>query len=211
MFRKYFSIIVVALLGIGTAFFFYKNTLSEKRPTSLPDDFVLIAHRGASAYAPEHTLPAFQMAYDLNADYLEIDLQQTKDGELVILHDETLDRTTDGTGRVSDFTYEELKTLDAGTWFNEAYPDKDKAYEQFEGLPIIRLETLFQEYGLNANYYIETKSPEIYPYMEENLLNLLDQYHLLDDAGDAQKLLLQSFSEESLQKIHQLNPEISLI
>lgn len=68
--------------------------------------FTTIAHRGASGYAPEHTFPSYDMALnDLGASYLELDLQMTKDGHLVAMHDETVDRTTNGTGRVSQYTF----------------------------------------------------------------------------------------------------------
>jgi len=96
--------------------------------------FAVIAHRGASGYAPEHTLVAYKMAMDMGADYIEFDLQQTKDGVLICLHDETLDRTTNAkeifakreSYYVSEFTIDEIKKLDAGTWFNKIYPDKAK-------------------------------------------------------------------------------------
>ena len=70
------------------------------------DKLLIIAHRGASGYAPEHTMESYKLAKELGADYLEIDLQMTKDGQLVAMHDETVDRTTDGEGFVSDFTLE---------------------------------------------------------------------------------------------------------
>ena len=72
---------------------------------------LVYAHRGASAYAPENTLLSFQKAVDMNADGVELDIQLTKDGEIVVIHDEWLDRTSNGTGWVKDYTLEELKKL----------------------------------------------------------------------------------------------------
>lgn len=168
----------------------------------LPGEFVIIAHRGASAYAPEHTLPAYDLAARSGADYLEIDLQMTKDGELIALHDTKLDRTTDGSGTVNAQTLEKIKTLDAGSWFNEQNPQlADPAYENLE---VPTLEEIFQRYGTNVNYYIETKSPG----MEEKLLKLLRQYSLIQSDS---KVIIQSFNEKILRKIHKQEPSIPLI
>lgn len=77
----------------------------------------VIAHRGASAYAPENTLAAFQLAKEMSADWFELDCTLSKDGEVVVMHDETVDRTTNGKGYVRDLTLYDLKQLDAGSWF----------------------------------------------------------------------------------------------
>ena len=82
-----------------------------------------IAHRGASGYAPEHTFQSYDKSHnELGASYIEIDLQRTKDGHLVAMHDETVNRTTNGHGRVDHYTLKQLKQLDAGSWFNKANP-----------------------------------------------------------------------------------------
>src|SRR5690625_6303166 len=94
------------------------------KPTLNPNRILNVAHRGASGHAPEHTLPAYQLGEQMHADYIEIDLQMTKDGVLIAMHDETVDRTTNGTGAVKDFTLAEIKQLDAGSWFNTMYPDQ---------------------------------------------------------------------------------------
>ena len=77
-------------------------------------------HRGASGYAPENTLPAFKMAADMGADGVELDIQMTKDGEIVVCHDETIDRTSSGKGWLKDFTFDELRRLDFSNG-NSAY------------------------------------------------------------------------------------------
>jgi glycerophosphoryl diester phosphodiesterase len=174
---------------------------------------VNIGHRGASGYAPEHTIVAYDLALDLGADYIEQDLQLTSDGVLVALHDTTLDRTARGdaancTGLVSDKTLAQIKTCDVGTWFNEAFPAY--ARPEYVGLQIPTLEEIFQRYRRRVNYYIETKAPDQADMMEERLLALLDQYRLRRPAR-RWRVLIQSFSVASLQKIHALDPKLPLI
>jgi glycerophosphoryl diester phosphodiesterase len=165
-----------------------------------------IGHRGASGYAPEHTFASYDLALELGADYIEQDLQMTSDGVLVVMHDETLDRTAHGpaedcTGAVKTKTLAQIKRCDAGSWFAP----------RFAGQRIPTLEEVFQRYGRKANYYIETKSPEIYPGMEEALLALLDRYGLREPAAARWQVLIQSFSPESLLRIHELDPSLPLI
>ena len=177
-------------------------------------DVLNIGHRGASGYAPEHTIPAYDLALQLGADYIEQDLQLTSDGVLVCLHDTTLDRTARGpaencTGLVSGKTLAQIKTCDVGTWFNEANPTY--ARPEYVGLQIPTLEEVFQRYRKRANYYIETKAPEAAEDMEEKLLALLDQYRLRTSAARRWQVLIQSFSAASLQTIHALDPSLPLI
>nr|WP_241492323.1 glycerophosphodiester phosphodiesterase [Exiguobacterium enclense] len=175
-----------------------------------PNRIINVAHRGASGYAPEHTMPAYEMGHKkFKADYIEIDLQMTKDGQLIAMHDETVDRTTDGTGAVKDKTLEEIKKLDAGSWFNEVNPSL--ARKEYAGLKVPTLEEIFSTYGKHANYYIETKSPEVYPGMEEKLLNTLKAYDLSSDRVKPGQVLIQSFSEASLQKVKDMDPNVPLI
>jgi glycerophosphoryl diester phosphodiesterase len=170
---------------------------------------VNIAHRGASGHAPEHTIPSFQLGEQMNGDYIEIDLQMTKDGKLIAMHDETVDRTTNGTGQVKELTLAQIKKLDAGSWFNENYPQFAKP--QYAGLKVPTLEEIFMKFGREANYYIETKSPEVYPGMEDKLLQILKDYKMIDSKGRTKNILIQSFSQESLMKVHTMNPELPLV
>lgn len=167
-------------------------------------DIVNVSHRGASAYAPEHTIAAYEMGEKMHGDYIELDLQMTKDGHLIAMHDVTLDRTTDGTGSVKDYTLNEIKQLDAGSWFNEKYPYASKA--EYEGLKVPTLEEVFKKFGKNNSYYIETKSPDVYPGMEKELLRLVEKYKINKD-----KLLVQSFSPQSLKVMNELDPTIKLV
>ncbi len=167
-------------------------------------DIVNVSHRGASAYAPEHTIASYDMGEKMHGDYIEVDLQMTKDGHLIAMHDVTLDRTTNGTGSVKDYTLNEIKQLDAGSWFNEKYPYASKA--EYEGLKVPTLEEVFKEFGKNNSYYIETKSPDVYPGMEKELLRLIDKYKI-----NKEKLLVQSFSPQSLKVMNELDPSIKLV
>ncbi|WP_156187107.1 glycerophosphodiester phosphodiesterase [Bacillus sp. FJAT-27231] len=167
-------------------------------------DILNVSHRGASGYAPEHTLVSYDMGEKMHGDYIEIDLQMTKDGQLIAMHDEKVDRTTDGTGFVKDYTLAEIKQLDAGSWFNEKYPQY--ANSDYVGLEVPTLEEIFRKFGKNNQYYIETKSPDIYPGMEKELLRLIDKYHI-----DKETLLVQSFSPQSLEIMHKLDPSVKLI
>lgn len=102
------------------------------------DGVDVIAHRGASAYAPENTLSAFQMAEEMGADWIELDCRLTRDNEVVVIHDDTLDRTTSGSGYVREASLHEIKQLDAGSWFEDKWrgervPTLDQVFEYAKG------------------------------------------------------------------------------
>ena len=169
-----------------------------------------IGHRGASAYAPEHTFASYDLAIEQGADYIEIDLQMTQDGVLVAMHDKTLNRTATAPegvperycrGLVSKKTLEQIKMCDVGSWFSPEYA----------GQQIPTLEEIFELYGTSVNYYIETKNPDAAPGMEEELLRLMEEYGLIEPAAEDWQVLIQSFSAESLMKIHELEPSLPLI
>lgn len=169
-----------------------------------------VAHRGASAYAPEHTLPSYKLGDKMKGDYIEIDLQMTQDGHLICMHDETLDRTTNGSDQVKDHTLAEIKKLDAGSWFNEKYPQYAKP--EYAGQQVPTLDEVLEHFGPNKKYYIETKAPHVYPGMEEKLLETLERHRLLrKNSLRKGHVLIQSFSQESLLKVHRLNPDIPLV
>ncbi|HKK93888.1 MAG TPA: glycerophosphodiester phosphodiesterase family protein, partial [Longimicrobiales bacterium] len=142
----------------------------------------VIAHRGASAYLPEHTFAAWDRAVELGADYIEQDLQMTADGVLVVLHDDTLDRVARGpaedcTGPVSGKTLAQLQRCEVSSWKIEALRAAGESSRAAElaALPPQRIPTLqevFERYGSDGSvrYYIEIKSPEDAPGMEVELL-----------------------------------------
>lgn len=167
--------------------------------------FQVIAHRGASGHAPESSMAALGLAHEWGADYLELDIQMTSDGELVAFHDDTIERTSNGEGHIHDYTLAELKDLDMGSWFNDAYPDQ--ADDAFVGTEILTLEEVFNRFGQDARYYLETKSPQLNPGVEAALVKRLEAYNMIDTG----RVLIQSFEQESLLKIHELNDKIPLI
>ncbi|MEB1809283.1 MAG: glycerophosphodiester phosphodiesterase [Bacillaceae bacterium] len=205
------SAMLVVGLGLVTQLFGPSQSLATSH-SSFPapeQKIVNVAHRGASGHAPEHTMLAYELGLKMKADYIEIDLQMTKDGTLIAMHDTTVNRTTNGTGAVKDLTIEEIKSLDAGSWFNTRNPEKAK--EEYVGLEVPSLEEIFQRFGRSTNYYIETKSPALYPGMEEKLLELMDAYKLTGVNGRSSKVIIQSFHPDSLLMINEMNPNIPLV
>ena len=187
------------------------SSSKDKVNENILDNNVSIAHRGASGYAPEHTFYSYDKAHkEFNADYIELDLQMTKDGNLIAMHDEDVERTTGHKGRVEDYTTKELKQMDVGSWFNKKYPKYAK--KEYKGAKIPTLEEILDRYGDNANYYIETKSPDVYPGMEEKLLHSLEKHNLLSDQKlNKGQVVIQSFSQESLLKVANMNNQIPLV
>lgn len=188
------------------------NSHNPNRAQNLTGEkYATIAHRGASGYAPEHTFYSYDKSHNaMGASYIEIDLQMTKDGHLVAMHDETVDRTTNGTGRVDQYTLKELKQLDAGSKFNEQNPQY--ANSNYKGAKVPTLDEILERYGTDANYYIETKSPDVYPGMEEKLLDTLNKHQLLNEQSLKKgHVMVQSFSQESLLKMKDLNSNVPLI
>lgn len=174
-----------------------------------------VAHRGASGYAPEHTLAAYRLAIEQGADFVEQDLAVTRDGVLICLHDASLERTTDVEARypdratvatiegrtrkawlANDFTLEEIKTLDAGSWFSpkfagERIPTFDEAVAVVKG---------------KAGLFPELKTPEIYKGREVRfealVASALDRHGLRGPAADPKTpVILQTFGEETARNL----------
>ncbi len=158
----------------------------------------VIAHRGASGYAPENTIAAFDKAVKMKADYIEIDVQRSKDNKLVLIHDNTVDRTTNGTGLVSDLTFKQLRYLDAGSWKGE----------QFTGEKIPTLGEALDKYRGKIGILIELKSPELYPGIEEQVARALKERNL--DKPKNNKIIIQSFNFDSMKKMNTLLPSVPI-
>lgn len=150
------------------------------------------AHRGASAYAPENTMEAFELAYQQKADGIELDVQMTKDGKLVVIHDETIDRTSDGAGYVKDYTMEELCRFS----FNQTHPEYRKAQ-----IPLLQDVLEFSKSnGMKVN--IELKNSIIvYPKLEETVLELVKKMRM------EEQVIYSSFNHKSMVKIKKLAPD----
>ncbi|WP_419954272.1 glycerophosphodiester phosphodiesterase [Neobacillus niacini] len=157
-----------------------------------------VAHRGATGYAPENTIAAFDKGVEMKADYIEIDVQRSKDGELVIIHDNTVDRTTDGTGYVKDLTFDQIRSLDAGSWKGE----------QFTGERIPTFDEILERYHGKTGILIELKSPELYPGIEAQVAQKLIERNL--DKPQNEKIIIQSFNFESMKLTNSLLPKVPI-
>ena len=167
----------------------------------LPDDGKLpypriCAHRGFSTIAPENSMPAFGAAVALGAEEIEFDLWATKDGELVSIHDATLDRVSDGHGHVWDYTYEELLKLDFG----------GRHGEHFEGLRIIRFEEILRKFACTVimNIHMKIWDTEQPDPQFERIAALLRQYDC------AKHVYMMSTSDDYLAQFHAVAPEVPL-
>jgi glycerophosphoryl diester phosphodiesterase len=187
-----------------------------RNPSTVHSDtgISVIAHRGASGHAPEHTWPAYELAMEMGVDFLEPDLQMTRDGHLIAFHDATLDRTARGptgscTGPVAARTLDEVRRCDVGGWFNERHPEQRRL--AFEGQQVVTLDELFARWGNRVRWYPETKNPEETPGMEEALLELIRRHGLRDAAVEWGQVLIQSFSPASLHHLRSLDPELPLV
>ena len=178
----------------------------------------LIAHRGASAYAPEHTLAAYRLAIEQGADYVEQDLAVTKDEVLICLHDDTLERTTNveevfpgrgvtdpATGRrrwiAVEFTLAEIKRLDAGAWFGP----------RFAGERVPTWEEAVAAVGTSAGLYPELKTPALYRSRNIDMTSLfVDSVRRLGlMACPAGSLIVQSFDDLPLRALARAMPDLS--
>jgi glycerophosphoryl diester phosphodiesterase len=157
----------------------------------------LIAHRGGATEAPENTLAAFRHALSLGIRYVELDVQMSSDGELVVIHDETLDRTTSGSGPVGDHTYEELRRLDAGSWFAPEYAG--------ERIPTLR-EVLDLCVLEGVGVVIELKSPGMYQGMEEKVAALVGEMCL----RGAENIWCISFDHDAIRRMRELDAILPL-
>ncbi|WFB10113.1 glycerophosphodiester phosphodiesterase [Streptomyces sp. LX-29] len=207
-----------ALLGMSTLFLpatalarpaaaSASDTLTARAATARTHAPVAVAHRGASAYAPENTLAAVDEAAERGIRWVENDVQRTKDGELIIMHDTTLSRTTDveqvfpgrAPWKVSEFTAEEIEQLDAGSWFGP----------EFAGEPVPTLEDYMETVEDNGqSLLMELKAPELYPGVERQTLRLLRREGWLDRSHIKRRLIIQSFSAGSVRTVHELRPEV---
>jgi glycerophosphoryl diester phosphodiesterase len=168
----------------------------------------VIAHRGASADAPENTLPAAALAAEQHADMVEVDVQVTRDGELVLFHDSTLRRTTDVRLRfpdrapwnVSDFTLAEIRTLDAGAWFDTRYV----------GTRVPTLAELLATLRGRAGVLLEVKAPSRWPGSVMAVAAQLDREGWLGPDTDGRRLVVQSYDWDFMREFKRLAPEVAV-
>lgn len=152
------------------------------------------AHRGASAYAPENTLPAFEKAAEMQADGVELDVQLTSDGELVVTHDESIERVSDGTGYVKDHTFAELRKMN----FNRVHPE----YTKVQIPTLEEVYELLKPTGLTINVEFKTGVFR-YSGIEEKVLDLTARM------GMEEKVMYSSFNHETLVHLRNLKPDVN--
>ncbi|MCX4777629.1 glycerophosphodiester phosphodiesterase [Streptomyces sp. NBC_01264] len=195
-----------AILGLTLSVCSAGSTSAAPGPDWLSNPIVY-AHRGASAYAPENTLEAIDLAMEMGFDWVENDVQRTKDGELVVVHDDTLARTTDveqvfpdrKPWRVKDFTAAEIARLDAGSWFGQ----------EFAGARVPTLRQYMNRVQRNQQrLLLEIKKPELYPGIERQTLDVLGETGWLEENHVARRLVVQSFSAASVRTVHELRPDL---
>jgi len=157
---------------------------------------LIMAHRGFSGKAPENTLAAFQKAIEIGSDFIELDIRFSKDGHLVVFHDDTLQRTTNGKGKVAEFSLQELKRLDAGFWFGAAFSG--------EKIPTLR-EVLDLARG-RISLNIELKKGDQGRYTMTDLADrALEE---VQRGGMEQQVLFSSFDLSAAKRIREKNPAI---
>jgi len=149
---------------------------------------LVIGHRGSPLRAPENTVPSYLKAIEEGADFIEVDVRTTRDGELVIMHDSTVDRTTNGRGRVADMSLSEVKSLDAGSWFSEEY----------SGTRVPTLSEVLELARGKVGVVIELKVPGI----ETKVLEAVKRAGMIDD------VIVLSSHWYSIKLFRQLEPRI---
>jgi len=157
------------------------------------DDFTIIAHRGASAYYPENTIPSFKGASAMGADMIELDVQLTSDKEVVVFHDERISRCTNGRGKLSDYTLAQLKKLDAGSWYNREFKNTR--------MPTLAevLELCRNKIAVNIEIKTEAVSNMIPGGIEEKCLKIVDQY------GMEQHVVFSSFDPRAIAHLKKID------
>ena len=156
---------------------------------------LVIAHRGASSEAPENTIAAFELAVGQGADGIELDVHLSSDGHPVVIHDATLERTTDGAGGVAARTMRELKRLDAGAWRGE----------RFRGQRLQTLQEVLERFRERARFWIELKGgSDLYPGIEERVLTAVEMYDVVD------RSVVQSFDWAALGRLREMSDALVL-
>ncbi|MFE4488144.1 glycerophosphodiester phosphodiesterase [Bacillus altitudinis] len=152
----------------------------------------IIAHRGSSSAAPENTIAAFDVAVEQGADYIELDVQMTMDQHVVVIHDDTVDRTTNGNGLVKSYTLDQLKKLDAGSWFDQQYTN--------ERIPT--LQEILERYSQRIGILIEIKHPKRQIGIEKAVARIINRF------AYSRHIIIQSFDVHALQRIKAFAPSL---
>ncbi len=184
------------------------TTLAFTHASSTHVAAVAIGHRGDAADAPENTMAAVDRAHRAGVDWVENDVQRTRDGQLVVMHDATLDRTTDARARyphrapwrIADFTLAEIERLDAGSWFGGG----------FTGQRVPTLDGYLRRIERNhQSLLLEIKNPRLYPGITRQIAGRLRAVGWLDAVHVRDRLMVQSFDADALRDFHRLCPGVT--
>jgi glycerophosphoryl diester phosphodiesterase len=186
----------LALLLAATAAV-VRGAAAEPGAAALPRPFHVIAHRGASAQAPENTLPAFERALALGIVEVELDVQLSRDGVPVLFHDSTLDEKTSLRGRVSEHAASALRQAEIGAWFDRTHP---ASRERWQGTRLATLREAFDAFGERLHYHVEIKDEN--PATPERILEAVAA------AGLASRVTLTSFSRAQLERAQRRAPAV---
>ncbi len=171
---------------------YYNKKGIKKRGVRKMKKPLVWAHRGASGYLPENTLPAFEKAIEMGADGIELDIHKTKDGQLVVIHDEKIDRTSNGTGKVSDYTLEELRKYN----YNKLHPECKHA-----DIPTMReVFEIIKPTDLFINIELKT-GVVFYEDIEKDIIAMTKEFEMED------RVLYSSFNHYSIMKIKELDKD----
>ena len=186
----------VAALGLNLSYVYSVFTGKANFRLALFQNPTVMAHRGLSADAPENTLYAFSDAISVGADFIELDVQQTRDGVLVVMHDSNLKRTTGVNKDIWDVDYADIQNLDAGSWFDPAYANAR--------IPTLEETLQFVDKRAKLNIEIKPTKPTKHgsDTLEQDVAELITQYQYTDAC------YVTSFSYGSLKKVKEANPEI---
>jgi glycerophosphoryl diester phosphodiesterase len=191
---------LLVVLGVVYIFMLVRARPVDNHPLFANQPHVLvIAHQGGEHVRPDNTMPAFQHAVDLGVDMLEMDIHRTSDGVLVIMHDETVDRTTDGKGLIKEMTFADLRELDAAYNWPHHDPEGDRPYRG-QGVQVPALRELFEAFpDMPMNIEIKQTAPPIV----QPFCDLLREYDMTD------QVLVASFDPATLENFRQTCPDVA--
>jgi glycerophosphoryl diester phosphodiesterase len=181
---------------------------------------LIFGHRGACAYAPENTLAAFNLAFELGADGIELDVTLTKDGVPVVIHDDTVDRTTDGRGKVSGMTVREIQRLDAGKWFDSKYrgekiPTLEEALAYVPVGKIVNVELKtnvllsWQPRAAKSSRFASSgDSVKMFLRLGESSPLEKTVVRVIEETRNADRIIVSSFNPIALYRVMKLNPMV---
>lgn len=174
MFKKIFLNTVKILVSVILLYILAAFATSAFTPDTMNNKPLIIAHRGASGSAPENTLLSIDKALEIGVDYIEIDVHLSKDGSVMVIHDHSIDRTTNGHGEIADMTREEIQQYDAGSWWYE----KNGLPPQVTHIPT--LQEVLEHINGKCKLMIELKKGrDYYPGLEKAVLDIVKQYNAL--------------------------------